>query len=86
MAEKYAFRTSCDAAASFPKSLVYHNTYKHILDTHVERLNKQENRLFCDEDKADLELWEYRDQSTGTKIGEAIQLSSNLLTRYRIYI
>lgn len=37
---------------------MHHNTYEHILEGHVERLDKQDERLFSSEEKTDVGLWE----------------------------
>ncbi|RDL30167.1 uncharacterized protein BP5553_10445 [Venustampulla echinocandica] len=67
MADNDSFRDSLNKSASFPKSLVYHRAYEHVLEAHVDRLNEQDDRLFSCEDKTNLELWEYGAQSTGFK-------------------
>jgi hypothetical protein len=56
--ENDAFRDSLDSSASYPRNLVHHNTFDHILEAHVDRLDKQEERLFSCEGKTDVELWE----------------------------
>ena len=65
MTERDAFIKSCDTALTFPKCLVYHNTYEHILDAYIERLKKEETRLFFNENRADAEFWDYRTQARG---------------------
>jgi hypothetical protein len=37
---------------------VHHNTFDHVLEAHVDRLDKQDERLFSGEEKTDVELWE----------------------------
>jgi hypothetical protein len=66
MTDEEQFISSCSAAANFPKNLVYPNTYEHLLKVYAERLSEQEKRLFLAETKADVELWECKDQCTGT--------------------
>jgi hypothetical protein len=58
MTENDAFRDSLNNFARFPRNLVHHNTYEHILEGHVERLDKQDERLFSSEEKTDVGLWE----------------------------
>lgn len=49
---------SCETASEFPKNIVYHDTYDHILEGYFNRLNEQEDRLFCDVSKAKLTIME----------------------------
>lgn len=58
------FQRSCNEVANFPKNLIYQASYEHILDAYHRRLNDNSDRLFT-KSGADVELWEYRGQSTG---------------------
>jgi hypothetical protein len=75
------FLQACNSAASFPKSLVNQNTYEHVKTTYISRLDEAENQLFCKEDKASVELWEYRDMSTGTQNVAMQTIPRNLLNK-----
>ncbi|KAM3071949.1 hypothetical protein ACMFMG_008417 [Clarireedia jacksonii] len=55
------FKASCESAAEFPKNLVYHDTYNHVLQSYTERLELQESRLFFDESKSNLWFRDYKD-------------------------
>jgi hypothetical protein len=65
MTDEEAFRGSFDGFDRFPTNLVYHNTYKHVLEAYAERLALQNDRLFSSEERTSVELWEYAEQSTG---------------------
>jgi hypothetical protein len=56
--ENDAFRDSLSNFASYPRNLVHHNTFDHVLEAHVDRLDTQDERLFSGEEKTDVELWE----------------------------
>jgi hypothetical protein len=59
------FKASCESAAEFPKNLVYHDTYAHVLQSYAERLAIQEARLFFDESKSNLWFRDYEDGTDG---------------------
>lgn len=63
--ENGAFLDSLNNFASYPRNLVHHNTFDHILEGHVDRLDKQDERLFSSEEKTDVELWESGVQPSG---------------------
>jgi len=65
MSDKAEFKRSCDEAVEFPKNLVYHNTFDHNLQRYSERLDEHELRLFFDEKKANLDIWDFDDESQG---------------------
>ena len=76
MTDNDAFRESLNSYGSFPKNLVYHSTYEHILEGHVDRLERQNERLFSSQEiqeKTDVEIWEYRAQPTGMRFPNAFQ-------------
>jgi hypothetical protein len=56
---------SCNNAAEYPKNIVHHNVYEHVLDAYAEQLNEQQNRLFCEDSKAALYLQDYDDRVQG---------------------
>lgn len=59
------FQDSLSRSNVFPRNLVYSNIYDHVLEAHADRLDNQSERLFCDEEKADVEMWEYKNHATG---------------------
>jgi hypothetical protein len=66
MSEKERFQISCAEAANYPKNLVYHDTYDHILKGYIDRLDEQAERLFFDESKASLSVRDYDADLNGT--------------------
>ncbi|CZR56656.1 uncharacterized protein PAC_06545 [Phialocephala subalpina] len=65
MTDNDAFRGSVASFDDYPKNLVHHNTYYHILQAYADRLTKEDDRLFCNENETDVELWEYKVEPTG---------------------
>ena len=59
------FRASCHAADSYPSNLLRSRHHVHSLQSWSERLNRDEGRLF-DDDNAALDLLEVYDGSRGT--------------------
>ncbi|KAL5316660.1 hypothetical protein ACEPPN_015709 [Leptodophora sp. 'Broadleaf-Isolate-01'] len=48
-------------AGTFPKNTVRPTTSRHHLDGYLKRLNSHNWRLFCDDGKASVDLWDYDD-------------------------
>lgn len=67
MKDQDLFLKSCKAAADYPENIVKHNTYKHHLQAYRARLDEKirTGRLFCDEGKAALDIWEFDDGLPG---------------------
>jgi hypothetical protein len=66
MSDKELFSASCASAGLFPTNTVRPTTSRHHLEGFYRRLNEHRNRLFCEEGKASLDLWEYHDNFRGT--------------------
>lgn len=77
--DKELFVSSCREAASFPRNLVYHDTYEHNLKAYVRRLDVREDQLFCRELNSILDLWEYDDVTTRFR-GKRIRGTNELKT------
>jgi hypothetical protein len=60
------FLVSCNAAAEFPRNLVYHDTYEHNLTAYQDRLKKRDSQLFSADESANLELEEHDFQNHST--------------------
>lgn len=56
---------SCKQAWKFPQNLVHKFTPQHHLDAYFARLDEQAPRLFCEDGKAALNIWEYDDNVKG---------------------
>jgi hypothetical protein len=52
---------SCADARDYPRNLVCHNTYQHVLSSYLQGLNAREQSLFCSENKAAVDFWEIDD-------------------------
>lgn len=61
MSDKQLLSRSCNAAGSFPKNVVRSTTSRHHLEGFFRRLNDHKGRLFCEDGKASLDLWEFYD-------------------------
>ncbi|TVY83100.1 hypothetical protein LSUE1_G005916 [Lachnellula suecica] len=59
MPDKEKFVRSCQASEVYPNNLLYQDTYDHILADHIERLDAQESRIFCEESKSGLDIRDY---------------------------
>ncbi|KAH7313155.1 hypothetical protein BKA65DRAFT_517421 [Rhexocercosporidium sp. MPI-PUGE-AT-0058] len=46
-------------SGNFPKNTVRPTTSRHHLDGYLKRLNSHDRRLFCDDGKASVDLWDY---------------------------
>lgn len=64
MDDQDSFVKSCEDAQQYPENLVKHNTYTHNLNTYSLMLNERAPRLFCLEEKACLDVWEYYDKNS----------------------
>jgi hypothetical protein len=71
--EEMRFMLSCNNAAEYPKNIVYHNVYEYVLDAYSERLDEQQNRLFCEDSKAAVNLRDYDDRVQGARVSYATQ-------------
>ena len=58
MTEKGQLIVSCGEALEFPRNLVRHDSYEHVLDSYHNRLNEHEERLFQAESKSALDFSE----------------------------
>lgn len=56
---------SCNAAAEFPKNLIYPGAYNHTLEKYVRRLDQDETRLFSRNADAAVDIWQLEDQRKG---------------------
>ena len=65
MSDNQLFSRSCTNAATFPKNIVRSTTSKHNLESFFNRLEEHNDRLFCGDGKASIELWEYLDTVQG---------------------
>jgi hypothetical protein len=61
------FMQSCTNTAGYPKNIVCHNSYDHVLTAYTEQLDEQESRLFCDELKAAVYIWHYDEAKKGVQ-------------------
>jgi hypothetical protein len=64
-ADHQLFERSCKDTPKFPQNLVYPDTYDHLLVSYLERLQKEEVRLFHDESKAEASIRDFDDSSRG---------------------
>ena len=60
------FVRSCNAAATYPKNLIFSGEYQHTLQNYVDQLDMREGNLFGPRDKASLDFWDLDDGATGT--------------------
>jgi hypothetical protein len=65
--EEERFRKSCNESEEYPKCLVNPATHEYNLKSYRERLDDQSSRLFCSDLKADVDIWEYVDSSSGMR-------------------
>jgi hypothetical protein len=56
---------SCNQAPTFPRNLVQKLIPQHHLSAYFARLEEQAPRLFCEDGKAALDIWEYDDSVKG---------------------
>ena len=56
---------SYEAAHDYPKSLVCHQHYEHVLDSYLTRLNEREDSLFYGESRAAVHFWQFDHASQG---------------------
>jgi hypothetical protein len=56
---------SCNEAATFPKNTIRSNTSRHHLEGYFLKLNEHDERLFCEDGEAGLNLFEYDDKTKG---------------------
>ena len=52
------FVRSCNAAARYPKNLIFPGEYQHSLQTYIDQLDERDTHLFDVENKAALDFWE----------------------------
>lgn len=67
------FIHSCNAAATYPKNLIFPGEYQHALQTYVNNLDLHEDELFGAEDRAALDFWDLDDGATGTCYNDGIE-------------
>lgn len=84
--ENDAFRDSLNSFASYPRNLVHHNTFDHILEGHVDRLDKQDERLFSSEERTDVELWESGNQPSGKVPRKWLEICNFMLKSSRVFV
>ncbi|KAG4430226.1 hypothetical protein IFR05_014297, partial [Cadophora sp. M221] len=58
-ANSVLFAKSCSEAASYPKNLVQSPFSRSHLERYGNRLHEQSGRLFCEEGRAAVNLWDY---------------------------
>jgi len=56
---------SCNQSAIFPSNLVHKLIPRYYLDAYFARLDEQSSRLFCEDGKAAVDIWEYDDNVKG---------------------
>jgi hypothetical protein len=56
---------SYEAASEYPKNLVCHHTFQHVLDSYSLRLGERKDSLFSDESKAAVDFWQFDHASQG---------------------
>jgi hypothetical protein len=56
---------SCKQAAIFPRNLIDKLVPQHHLDAYFARLDNQSSRIFCEDGKAAVDIWEYDDNVKG---------------------
>jgi len=83
--ENDAFRDSLNNFANYPKNLVHHNTFDHILEGDVNRLDSQEWRLFSSEEKSNVELWESGVQPSGKVSRKCLEICIVMLKSCRVF-
>lgn len=65
--DEVRFKQSCTNAAEYPKNIIYRNSYDYVLTTYAEQLGEHESRLFCDELKAAVFIWQYNEAKKGVQ-------------------
>lgn len=60
------FVHSCNAAATYPKNLIFPGEYQHRLQNYVDHLDKHEAQLFDAESKGRLHFWDLDDGLAST--------------------
>jgi hypothetical protein len=65
MSDQQLLLKSSSEAAAFPKNTIRSNTSQHHLTGYFLKLNEHEERLFCDDGKAGLNLFEYNENTNG---------------------
>lgn len=56
---------ACANHKDYPANILSHNQYNYVIEEYIQKLNEQENRLFCDEGSAGLDPWEHRGEDSG---------------------
>jgi len=58
----------CFNAKQFPKgsTLVFPGTYEHYLERYYDRLKDNENRLFCEEPKSAVDIFQLEENTQGS--------------------
>jgi len=65
MDDQDSFVKSCEDAQQYPENMVRHTTYTHNLKAYRLMLEKRADRIFCPQEAAHLNVWEYYDTSSG---------------------
>jgi hypothetical protein len=50
---------SYEAASQYPKNLICHQVYPHVLDSYILQLDAREDSLFSGENKAVADFWQF---------------------------
>ena len=78
------FSQSCSSALEYPHNIVPSRYYPHVLDLYAKLLRTLGPRLFCEEDKARVELWQSHEDSQfhHETVQTHSQLKSHLCTPF----
>ena len=59
------------AAAQYPRNLVDHHAYQHVLDMYVNQLNEKGDSLFCGPSKVVINFYQFDHESQGSSFEES---------------
>jgi hypothetical protein len=65
MSDQQLLLRSSSEAATFPKNTIRSNASRHHLEGYFLKLNEHQERLFCDDGQAGLNLFEYDENTNG---------------------
>lgn len=63
---------SCDAAPEYPKNLVCHQTHQYVLESYVRRLEERGDNLFCGQNKAIVNFWQFDHEAQGLSLRKSL--------------
>jgi hypothetical protein len=76
------FRNSCSQSENYPECLINPATQEYNLKSYHQRLDDESSRLFCSDSKADVDIWEYVDFSSGMQSILPFKTTSYILIEF----